>query len=79
MTLRELGKKDVIRTETGENLGRIDDLRFDEKNGTLQAVILRGRLRWFGLFGREEDLVLPWSSLKSIGADVVMVEHDAQK
>ena len=30
MTLRELSGKDVIRLKNGENLGRIDDLAFDE-------------------------------------------------
>ena len=47
MTLRELSGKDVIRLKNGENLGRIDDLAFDENGGRLQSVILRGRaLLW---------------------------------
>ena len=43
MTLRDLSAKDVIRLKTGENLGRIDDVVFDEHGGQLQSVILRGR------------------------------------
>ncbi len=46
MTLRELSGKDVIRLKNGENLGRIDDLAFDENGGRLQSVILRGRAHW---------------------------------
>ena len=42
MTLRDLSAKDVIQLETGENLGRIDDVVFDEHDGRLQSVILRG-------------------------------------
>ena len=30
MTLRDLSAKDVIQLKTGENLGRIDDVVFDE-------------------------------------------------
>ena len=30
MTLHELSEKDVIQIKTGENLGRIDDVIFDE-------------------------------------------------
>ena len=73
MTLRELCEKDVIHLQSGENLGRIDDVIFDEKAACLQAVVLHGRGHWFGLLGYDEDLVIPWSALQSIGADVIMV------
>ena len=43
MTLRDLSNKDVIQLKTGENLGRIDDIVFDERGARLQSVILRGR------------------------------------
>ena len=52
MTLRDLSAKDVIQLKTGENLGRIDDVVFDEHGGQLQSVILRGRAHCFGLPGR---------------------------
>lgn len=43
MTLRELSEKDVIQIQTGEKLGRIDDVIFDEGSAALQSVVLRGR------------------------------------
>ena len=43
MTLRDLSAKDVIQLKTGENLGRIDDVVFDEHGGQLQSVILSSR------------------------------------
>lgn len=76
MTLRELSGKDVIRLKNGENLGRIDDLAFDENGGRLRSVILRGRAHCFGLLGCDDDLILPWESIRSIGTDVVMVDAD---
>lgn len=74
MTLYELSRKDVIQTGTGENLGRVDDLVLEEDGARVSRVILRGRPRWFGLFGREEDLEIDWKDIRSIGADVIMVE-----
>ena len=62
--------------KNGENLGRIDDLAFDENGGRLQSVILRGRAHCFGLLGCDDDLILPWESIRSIGTDVVMVDAD---
>lgn len=74
MTLCDLKHKDVIQFKTGENLGRVDDVRFDEVDARLQAVILYGRRRLFGLLGRDEDLEIRWQDIKSIGLDVVMVD-----
>ena len=74
VTLRELHEKDVIQCKTGENLGRIDDVTFGESTAQVENVILRGRRRLFGLLGADDDLVIPWQSLKTIGADVVMVD-----
>ena len=76
MTLRDLSSKDVIQLKTGENLGRIDDVIFDEHGARLQSVILRGRAHCFGLLGSDEDLILPWESVKTIGTDVVMVDAE---
>lgn len=76
MTLRELSEKDVIRLQTGENLGKIDDLIFDSDTAQLHAVVLRGRGHLFGLLGSDEDLEIPWQDIKTIGADVIMVEGE---
>ena len=62
--------------KTGENLGRIDDVVFDEHGARLQSVILRGRAHCFGLLGSDEDLILPWESVKTIGTDVIMVDAE---
>ena len=40
MTLRDLSEKDVIQLKTGENLGRIDDLAFED--GQITQVVLHG-------------------------------------
>jgi len=72
MTLRDLSEKDVIQLKTGENLGRIDDLAFED--GQITQVVLHGRARMFGLLGRDDDLFIPWAAVKTIGTDVIMVD-----
>lgn len=76
MTLHDLSEKDVIQMKTGENLGRIDDLLFDENSARLESVILHGRSHLFGLLGYEEDLIIPWEAIRNIGADVIMVDAE---
>lgn len=74
MTLQELSLKDVIQLQTGENLGRIDDLRFDSGTSQISAAIMHGRKHLFGLLGQDEDLEIAWPDIQTIGTDVVMVK-----
>ena len=76
MTLHELNEKDVIQIKSGENLGRIDDMIFDENTAQIQSVVLRGRGRFFGFLGHDEDLVIPWEAIQTIGTDVIMVNAE---
>ena len=36
--------------------------------------VVCGRLRLFGLLGREDDVVLPWNSIVRVGSDIILVE-----
>lgn len=79
MTLEELRRKDVIQVVSGDNLGRVDDVAFDAATGTVQALILHGRPKLFGLLGREADLDIPWEKVKCIGTDVVMTNCEQER
>lgn len=76
MTLHDLAQKDVIQIKTGENLGRVDDVLFDEGNAKIQSLVLHGRGHLFGLLGYDEDLIIPWDTIHTIGADVIMVDAE---
>ena len=54
----DLRSKEVINTKDGSRLGFVCDLELDPKTASLAAVVVYGRLRLFGLLGREPDLVL---------------------
>ena len=74
--LYELCERDVVSVKNGANLGRVDDLRVDETTARVQSLVIYGRLKWFGLLGREEDLSIPWEEIVTIGSDVVLVNTD---
>ena len=40
----------------------------------VRALVVPGRLRLFGLLGREEDRVFPWEAVRRFGADTILVE-----
>ena len=77
--IAELRYKEVIDIASGSRYGFVDDIEFDPDTGTVQSIILSGRLRLFGLLGREPDLVFPWSSVKRFGEDIILVESAGQR
>lgn len=72
MNLEELRRKDVIQLSTGENLGRVDDISFNGATAAVLGLILHGRPRFFGLLGRDPDMVIPWEKVERIGMDVIL-------
>ena len=70
----DLRYKEVIDVHSGLRLGFVCDAEFDDAEGRLCSLITPGRVRWFGLFGREDDYVLPWNSIVRVGTDIVLVE-----
>lgn len=66
--------KEVINVCDGCRLGYISDLEFDTECGRVLAIVIPGPCRFFGLFGREEDYVVPWSCIRCIGEDIILVD-----
>lgn len=72
----ELRNKEVINVKNGDRIGFISDVEIDTRTAALTAVVVYGRLRLFGLLGREPDLVVPWKDIALIGEDTVLVNYE---
>ncbi len=72
----ELRNKQVVCVRDGCVLGFISDIELDTDSGALTAIIILGRLRFFGLLGREKDIIIPWSDISVIGSETVLVKTD---
>ncbi len=70
----DLHDKEVICVKDGYKLGFVDDLELDVMSARVSALVIYGKARWFGLFGREEDTVVPWESIEVVGTDAVLVD-----
>lgn len=70
----DLRWKEVINVTDGTRYGYVGDAEVDVETGQVRALIVPGRLRWFGLLGREPELVFPWSTVKRFGEDLILVE-----
>jgi YlmC/YmxH family sporulation protein len=65
--------KDVVNVSDGKRLGNIGDIDIDVATGKIQAVIIAKQGKMLGLFGREEEIVIPWRHIVKIGEDVILV------
>ena len=79
MTFRELCKKQVVQTLDGTILGRVDDLVLEPAGREIEAFVLYGPPRLFGLLGRGPDLTIPIGKVKMFGTDVLLVDTDLEK
>lgn len=69
----ELKNKQVVCVSDGCVLGYVSDVELDTEKGTLTSIVIYGRFRFFGLFGREDDIIIPFGDIKVIGAETVLV------
>lgn len=74
--ITDLRCKEVINLCDGCRMGYVGDVEVDTLCGRVVALVVPGRCRFFGLFGREEDHVIPWECIDRIGDDIILVRHD---
>lgn len=70
----ELRCKEVINVTDGSRYGYVGDAEVDLETGQVRALVVPGRLRLFGLLGREPERVFPWSAVRRFGEDIILVE-----
>ena len=74
MRITELHCKEVICVSDGRRLGFISDVEVEIPCGNVLAIVVPGPCKIFGVFGRNEDYVIPWRCIKRIGPDIVLVD-----
>ena len=75
-TFRELCSKEVVQLKDGACLGRVDDVELDADTARIGSLLLLGRPRLFGLLGRDETLVIPWTDIETLGVDAILVRTE---
>ena len=72
--ISELQRKEVVNIADGTRYGFIGDLEISSETGAVLSIIIVGKRRFWGILGRREDIVFPWSSVKRIGSDLILVD-----
>ena len=74
----ELRDKEIINLSDGSRIGYVGDVVVDLEQGRITALVVPGRLRLFGLLGREPDQIFPWSAVQRFGTDTVLVDGEQE-
>ncbi len=73
MRMFDLRQKEVINECDCRRLGFVADLEFDICTGCIQAIIVPGPSKFCGIFGKEEEYIIPYPCIKQIGPDIILV------
>ena len=74
----DLKNKQVVCVKNGCVLGFVSDIEINTSSGRLEAIVIFGRPRFLGIFGREEDIVIPWQDISVIGRETILVNTDPE-
>lgn len=74
----EFRRKEIINVANGLKIGYADDLIMDTETASMEALIIYGRPRFFGLLGRGEDLMIPWEEIEVVGEDTILVKSEGK-
>ena len=69
-------QKEVVNISDGRRLGFVCDVEIDLEQGKVEAVVLPGVGRLFGLLGKESEFIIPWDKIVKIGEDIILVDLD---
>ncbi len=70
----QLQCKEVICLSDGQRLGFISDVVVRLPCGQVEAIVVPGPCRFFGIAGRQDDFVIPFECIRQIGPDIVLVD-----
>lgn len=68
--------KEIINVRNGCRIGFPDDIEFDSCTAKICRLVVFGRAKFFGLFGREDDICIKWCDIEVIGEDTILVSCD---
>lgn len=79
VTMEEMRQKEVINITDGSCFGFVEDIFIDTETRKVTEIIVGGKPRFFGFFGRKEDIKICWEEIVTVGKDTLLVKTEAKK
>ncbi len=74
MRLTDLKQKEVINITDGVRYGYVYDLEVNATTGEIINIVVPVTSKMMGLFGKDEEYIIPWSEIKQIGDDIILID-----
>lgn len=71
--------KEVVSICDGQRLGFVADVEIKLPEGQVCSLIVPAPCKLGSALGRREDYVIPWSCIRRIGEDIILVEIQADQ
>lgn len=71
--ITDLRYKEVVNVRDGTCLGCVSDIEVDTVTAKVVSLIIYGKCKLFGLFFREDDIIIQWCDIEVIGEDTILV------
>lgn len=75
----DLYNREVICVKDGSRLGMISDITINCADGSVESVVIYGKPRFFGILGRDDDVIIKWNDIEVFGDDTVLVTSEPPK
>nr|WP_296006752.1 YlmC/YmxH family sporulation protein [uncultured Blautia sp.] len=79
MRMCELRQKEVVNICSCRTLGCPLDIELNPRTGCVEAIIVPVPGKMCGLFGPAAEYVIPFSCIRQIGEDIILVEIQEDK
>ena len=66
--------KEVINITNAKRLGYVQDVTADLETGKITSIIVPGSNKLFNIFAGTNDIIIPWTDIKCIGEDIILVK-----
>lgn len=73
MRLSDLQSKTIVNVIDGKNIGNIIDVRINEVNGSIEALVIEPNRNFFSFVNKGVDTEINWKNITKIGEDVILV------
>ncbi len=78
-TVTDLRAKEVVNVENGCRLGCVTDVCVDTCTGCLVSVTVFCGRGICGIFGKGEEIIVPWKDIVVIGEDMILIRRGGQR
>jgi YlmC/YmxH family sporulation protein len=79
-TVTDLRAKEVVNVDNGCRLGCVTDVEIDTCTGCLVSItVFCGRGICGSIFGKGDEMIVPWRDIVVIGDDMILVRKGGVK